>query len=157
MRRFLLRFLLVLLVLAAITTGAGWYLLHDEAFVKSRLKAASLRYAGRELTLQGHVTLDPGRVTTLEAENVHFANPDWAGEPDMVSIGHIRISIDLASLFSDPIVFPVLDLKDCRVSLLKRKDGSANWQMGRKKKSSDAPKPPRTNFPVRLDELQADA
>ena len=129
MRRKILIAVLVLLVLFAVTVGVGWYLLQNESFLKSQLGSNSLKYTGRELTLNGPLKLSLGRVTTLEAHDIHFANANWADQPDMVAIGHLKISIELPSLFEDKPVFPDFVLEDCRVSLVRNTSGEANWDM----------------------------
>ena len=51
MGRILLRLVLALVVLTAVTAGIAWYLLHDEDFLKARLSAFVLDRTGRELTV----------------------------------------------------------------------------------------------------------
>ena len=70
MRRFVLIAILVLTVLLITTTGIGWYLLNDEAFLKSKASYFVLKYTGRELTIDGPLQLRVGRETTLEAGQV---------------------------------------------------------------------------------------
>jgi len=155
MRRYLLILLLFLVVLVTVTAGTGWYLLQDEAFVKSQLAKQTLKYTGRELTLKGPVKLELGRVTTLEANDVHFANAAWAEEPDMASAGHLKISIDLSSLFAEQIIFPALSLEDCKVSLTRNDKGEPNWNMIPWSEPEPGPPPPsRDKLPVVLREFQ---
>lgn len=154
MRRFLLKAFLTLIVVLAVAGGAAWFLLQDEGFLRARLQAASLKYTGRQLTLDGPLALDLGRLTTLEAGSVTFANAPWTGNQDMISIGRIRITIDLASLFSEQLVFPALDLEDCRVRLVKDLDGRTNWNLAQRKKTPEKTLPKlRTELPVRLNDL----
>jgi uncharacterized protein involved in outer membrane biogenesis len=151
MRRFLLKFGLFLVALVTITAGVGWYLLHDEAFLKSQLSAQTLKYTGRELTINGPVTLDLGRETTLKAHDIHFANPGWASQPDMVTVGYLLISIDITTLFSDRLVFPALVVDECAVNLLRNEAGEPNWKMHPQtdpKPEEEPEKPPRKEMPV---------
>jgi uncharacterized protein involved in outer membrane biogenesis len=155
MRRLFLITALILIVLPVVTAGVAYYLLNDEAFVKSQLSSQTLKYTGRELTLTGPVQLTLGRVTTLEAEDIHFANAAWAEEPDMASVGHLKISIDLSSLFSEQIVFPALSLEDCKVSLTRNDEGVPSWDMGPQSEPDPGPpSPPRDKLPVVFRDLQ---
>ncbi len=157
MRRFFLIAVLVLVVLFTATVGIGWYLLQDESFLKKQLASQTLKYTGRKLSLDGPVTLKLGRVTTLDANDVHFANPAWSEKPDMAAVGHLKISIDLSSLFADQIVFPALSLEDCKVSLIRNDEGEPNWQMVPQyepKSKPDPPPPPRDKLPVVFRDLQ---
>jgi len=129
MRRFLLISLSLLIALLAVGAGIGWYLLHDEAFLKSRLSAFVLEQTGRELTVDGPLTLTLGRATTVEAASIHFANASWAEEPEMAAVGRLRMVVDIPSLFGDKLVFPLLVVEDCSLSLVEQEDGRANWDI----------------------------
>ena len=147
----------LLVALAVFTIGLGWYLLQNEAFLKSRLSSISLKYTGRKLSLNGPLTLDPGSVTTLEASNITFANADWADQADMVTIGSLKISFRVSSLFKDQPVFPFLGLQDCKISLLKDDAGKANWDMLQKKApghGAASERPARKAFPARLGDME---
>jgi len=155
MRRYLLISVLILLVLITATTGIAWYLLHDEAFLKSHLSTYALRQTGRELTIKGPLRLSLGRETTLEARNIHFANATWADQPDMVAIGHLLFSVDVPSLFSDKFIFPAIALDDCTVLLDKNDAGEANWDVLPKTEPEPEKKEePRDDWPLWLKDLK---
>ncbi len=157
MRRKLLIFVTSLVTLTAIVIGVGWYLLQDEAFLKARLASLSLEHTGRKLSINGPLSLELGRVTTLEAGGIEFANADWADQPDMVTVGHLKISFQVSSLFKDQAVFPFLAIQDCRVSLLKNDEGKVNWDMLQKNGPGQGPAPgqsERKGFPVFLSDLE---
>lgn len=149
MRRFLLIALSLLIVLFAVGAGAAWYLLNDEAFLKSRLSTFVLGQTGRELHIDGILRVDPGLATSVEAEGIRFANADWADEPDMARIGRLRVVIDIPSLFGKTPVIRLLDVADCSLTLVEREDGVANWDV--LPESADSPKPPKSEgMPVVL-------
>ncbi len=155
MRRFFIIAFLVLVVLFTATVGIGWYLSQDESFLKRQLASQTLKYTGRKLSLNGPVTLKLGRVTTLEANDVHFANAAWSEEPDMAAAGQLKISIDLSTLFKDQIVFPALSLEDCKVRLTRNDEGEPNWSMHpRTETKPGPPPPPRDKLPVVFRDLQ---
>ncbi len=155
MRRYLLITVLILLVLITATTGIGWYLLHDEAFLKSHLSTFTLRQTGRELIIKGPLRLSLGRETTLEASNIHFANASWADQPDMVSIGHLLLTVDVPSLFSDKFIFPAFTLDDCTILLDRNDAGEANWDVLPKTEPEPGKKEePRDDWPVWLKDLK---
>ncbi len=155
MRRYFLITVLILLVLITATTGIGWYLLHDEAFLKSHLSTFALRQTGRELTIKGPLRLSLGRETTLEARNIHFANATWADQPDMVAIGHLLVTVDLPSLFGDKPIFPAIALDDCAVSLVKNDAGEGNWDVLPKTETEpEKKKEPREDLPLWLKKMK---
>jgi len=154
------KFLIAIFLLAAllaVTAGIGWYLLQDEAFLKARLGSISLKHTGRKLSINGPLTLDLGRVTTLEAGNIEFANAAWADQANMLTVGHLKISFQVSSLFEDRPVFPFLAIRDCRISLLREDEGKANWDMLQKKQADQSPAPvqsERKELPVFLNDLE---
>jgi len=139
MRRFFLIALVSVIVLVAITSAVGWYLLQDESFLKSQLSSLALKYTGRELDIRGPLNLDLGRETTLHASEIHYANAEWADQPDMVSIGKLLISFDISSLFSDQLVFPAIAIDNCVVSLERNEEFIANWDVIPKSDKPDEP------------------
>jgi uncharacterized protein involved in outer membrane biogenesis len=151
MRRILLLPLFVLALVTAIGAGIAWYLLHDEDFLKARLSAFVLDRTGRELTVDGTLSLDLGRQTTIEARGVRFENAAWASPADMVSLGHVRVTIDVPSLFGEVPVIRSLLLEDCAVHLAENAEGAANWDV--LAEASDEPpaeQEPATGLPVLL-------
>ena len=144
-----------MLVLITATVGVGWYLLQDEAFLKSHLSTFTLRQTGRELTIEGPLRLSLGRETTLEARDIHFANASWADQRDMVAIGHLLVTVDVPSLFGDKYIFPAIALDDCTVSLVKNDAGEANWDLlPESDPEPEKEKKPRDDWPVWLKDLK---
>jgi uncharacterized protein involved in outer membrane biogenesis len=129
MRRALLISFLSLLVLGAALFVAGWYLLQDEDFLRARLHALVLKQTGRELAVDGPLRLDLGAESTVEARGIRLQNAAWADSGDMLSVGHLRLSVDLRSLFAGTPVIPSLLLEDCELLFAKAEDGASNWQL----------------------------
>jgi len=129
MRRILLISFAILVLFAVAGAGIAWYLLNDQDFLKARLSAAVLDQTGRDLVVDGPLRLDLGRQTTIEARGIRFSNADWADAADMVSLGRLRVTIDVPSLFDDVPVIPSLLLEDCDIRLEKNEAGEANWDV----------------------------
>jgi uncharacterized protein involved in outer membrane biogenesis len=128
MRRILLVSLLFLIVLGAALFATAGYLLHDEQFLKARLHALVLNATGRELAIDGPLRLELGAESTIEAQGIRLQNAAWAGRDDMLELGHLRVTLDLRSLFTGTPVIPSLLLEDCSLLFARREDGSGNWQ-----------------------------
>jgi len=129
MRRFLLNKLMLLAVLVAVIIGAAWYLLQNEDFLKSQLSAYVLKKTGRELVVDGRLQLDLGRETIIEAQGIRFQNATWADSPEMLSLGRLRVALDVLSLLGDTPVIPSLLLEDCEIQLIENEVGAANWDV----------------------------
>jgi len=129
MRRFLLMFLMVLIALFAVAAGVAWYLLENEDFLKARLSAFVLEQTGRELAVEGKLRVDLGRATRVEAENIHFANAEWADEPEMARIGRLQLIVDVPSLFGKTPIVRMLAVEECSLTLIEDEWGAANWDL----------------------------
>jgi len=127
MRRTLILILLSLAVLLFISVGAGAWLLNDEGFLKSQVFKYTKRYTGRDLVIAGPLDLQIGGETTLDARNIRFQNAEWAASPDMVNVGHLRITVDVRSLFRDLPLIPLIQLEDCVIALESNAAGQDNW------------------------------
>ena len=127
MRRFLLIALLVLAVLLLAVTGICVWLLNDEAFLKKQVGKYTHEYTGRELVIAGPLELDLGRETTIEVSGIGLANAPWADSPQMLEIGHVKVTVELPSLFKDLVYLPYLHLENCSIEILENEAGASNW------------------------------
>ena len=138
MRRLLLMFVVVLVALFAVAAGVAWYLLENEDFLKAKLSAFVLEKTGRELAIEGKLRVDLGRATRVEAENIHFANAEWADEPEMARIGRLQLIVDVPSLFGKTPIIRLLAVEECSLDLLETATGAANGDV-----LADRPDEPR--------------
>ena len=122
MRRFLLIAVVWLLAVLVLAGGLAVYLLHDEPFLKRQIGELVADQTGRSLNIDGPLEISFGRVTTLEARGIRFANPDWAQSPELFRAGRLRIGIDLPSLFSNQPRLTEIVLEDCAVALERAAD-----------------------------------
>jgi uncharacterized protein involved in outer membrane biogenesis len=154
MRRFLLIVLLVLIAVVALTAGTAAWLLHDESFLKGRLAALAQVHTGRALHIEGPLSVDLGRVTIVEARGLRLANAEWAQAPDLASAGHLRVGIDLPSLFSGPPLLTELVLEDCAFDLERDAAGQGSWVLRPEAEAAEAPPAERSGpLPVMIGQL----
>ena len=154
MRRFLTIALLVLVILTVVVVGAGLWLSNDEAFLKTQLTKYTLEFTGRELTVDGPLDVQLGRQTTLDARDIRFENAPWSDSPDMVRLGHLRVTVDIPSLFGSQPYIPFIQLEDCLVDLESNNEGQKNWDIIAE---TETPEPVSTKkkglLPVLIDQL----
>jgi uncharacterized protein involved in outer membrane biogenesis len=83
---------------------------------------------GRKAAIDGDVHL---RIFTwnprLTADGFELANADWAPPKPMLKIGHIDISVTLASLLKLQLLFPRIEIDAPDVDLRRDASGRANW------------------------------
>jgi uncharacterized protein involved in outer membrane biogenesis len=148
MRKIILIFVITLGVLIILVSGAAFFLLNNENFLKSQLSDIIFEQTGRELELSGPLEIEIGRETSIDAHGIRFQNASWADQPDMVSIGRLQLTIDIPSLWDETIIVPSLALEDCSISLLKNGDGEANWDVLPESEQPKQPPPSRSSLPV---------
>lgn len=89
---------------------------------------AATRFAGRQVAIEGPVTIDWGRTTILTAYGVSVANPDWASYPDLLEVATLRVGVDPVSLLKlDPSI-PLLDIQKPRAFLERNEADVPSWQ-----------------------------
>lgn len=151
MRRILLISLAALVLVIVTGAGVGWYLLHDEDFLKARLHSFVMKRTGRNLEIEGPLEIALGRQATVEARAIRFQNATWAEPGDMVSLGHLQVTVDVPSLFGGPPVIRSLLLEDCDFRLQENEAGEANWDVLQKPAATPGERPaPSKGLPVLL-------
>src|SRR5210317_2113975 len=142
MRRAL--FWIILGLTALIAATVTWVLTADLGVFKPQLEEWVTEATGREFAIDGELSINLDRQTTVIATDVRFANPDWLDTPQMVRAGRAEIRVDTRSLWKGPIRLELVAIDDVEISLAEREDGSANWILdGRKsadvRKADDSP------------------
>jgi uncharacterized protein involved in outer membrane biogenesis len=120
---------LALAGLAGLAAGVGWYLLHDEAFLKKQLHGWFLESTGRTMTFGGPLTLRLGRDITLEAHQVSLSNASWGNRPNIAEAGRLLVTADLRSLFSGKPILRNVEIDDCSVDVAENDQGVSNWNL----------------------------
>ena len=127
MRRFLLIAVLCLLAVLVLAGGLTAYLIHDQRLLKQWIGDLAEEHTGRSLRIEGPLDISLGRVTTVEAHDIRFANPEWAASEDLFQAGRLHVGIDVPSLFSDQTILTVVALENCAVALERAADGRDSW------------------------------
>ncbi len=90
---------------------------------------------GRELHIDGNLDVHLGRLTTVTADNLRFANATWSKTPLMAKTDRLRLSFELwPAVFSRDFRIPDLQLTRPDLLLEMGPEGVGNWVL----KSSDA-------------------
>ncbi len=110
----------ILIALAIAVFGWNW--------ARSPLEGWAQRQTGRELRLGGDLDVHLGwpwpRVT---AQSVSFANPAWAGTPQMVLADRVEVTLDLPALLRGRVAFPDVQLWRPQLFLEQGSGGRKNW------------------------------
>ena len=122
---------IVLMVLFAAIFGWNW--------LRGPIERVTVERTSRALAINGELKVKFGwPLLRIYANEVTFANPDWAMEKQMVTAGMAEIAIDLPQLFRQNIVFPEVRLERPVVFLEQGIDGRKNWLLDRHQQDEDA-------------------
>ncbi len=86
---------------------------------------------GRRFEITRHLSVDLGRTTTVRADGIEFANPDWASEPYLVKASAAEFEIKLWPLLFGKVVLPRISLFEPEIGLQLEPDGRRTWALSR--------------------------
>ncbi len=84
---------------------------------------------GRKLTIAGDASLGISLIPTIVINDISFANPVWAKNPQMAKIKTIELRFSLLPLLSKQIVVDRALLKEPQIYLETSEDGKNNWDI----------------------------
>ena len=115
----------VVLVLAGVLFFFPWDLLRGpiNRYVSDQL--------GRRFEITQRLSVHLGRTTTVRADGLEFANPDWASEPYLVKAKAAEFDIKLWPLVLGRIELPRVALFEPQVGLQMEPDGRRTWALSR--------------------------
>src|SRR5210317_2639760 len=103
------RFFKWLLVLVTILVISLVVLVYNPGVLRGPVERYLSDIAGYQITLEGELNLDIGRKIRVTARNIRVSGPDWASEPDLLEIGHLKISLATSTLFENIRVVDTLE------------------------------------------------
>jgi uncharacterized protein involved in outer membrane biogenesis len=142
-----------LALLAALVIA--WWFLSDDAWIKGKIEDTVSEMTGRSLSIDGAFALDWSFNPVLTAENIHFSNPSWAVNKNLVKLDNLELSIDLFSLFKDQIMVHYIVTDGLVVALEEHESGANSWEVPF---SSEEPVPavdiPPTGLPIDIGSIK---
>ena len=93
---------------------------------------------GRRFEITRHLAVDLGRTTTVRADGIELANPDWAGEPYLVKASAAEFEIRLWPLLFGKVELPRISLIEPQIGLQVEPDGRRTWALSRDTSDSRA-------------------
>ena len=86
---------------------------------------------GRRFEITRHLSVHLGRTTTVVADGVEFANPEWASEPYLVKARTAEFDIKLLPLLHGKLELSRLVLTEAEIGLQIEPDGRRTWALSR--------------------------
>ena len=115
-------------LLALVVLALSWLWTADLGAFKPQVEQLVTETIGQEFTIDGEFHVDLSRHTTVIAEELSFANPEWAEDDHMISIARLEVTIDLWSLFRGLLLVEHLDLDDTKILLVNPDHSEPNWE-----------------------------
>ena len=115
----------VLLMLVLVVFFFPWDLLRGpiNRYVSDQL--------GRRFEITRHLSVNVGFTTTVNAEGIEIANPEWAREPYLLKATAAEFDISLIPLIVGKVVLPSIKLTEPRIGLQIEPDGRRTWAFSR--------------------------
>lgn len=126
MRKILIGLGVIVVLLIAAVVALPFFIPVD--WVKEQAQTQVSEATGRQLSIDGNVSLSIFPNVQIEANNVHFANEAGSDVPDMVSLSKLALNVQLMPLLSGELVVDEFVLVDPVIYLESRNDGTGNWQ-----------------------------
>jgi uncharacterized protein involved in outer membrane biogenesis len=117
---------------------------------KPYVSAAVSKATGRQLSIDGNLSVDWGWLTKIRAEQARFENASWSKHPRMVELELVDVEIDLWRLVREwRAVLPTVTITQLKVILEKNAEGAANWEFRAAPAVTEPVVPEkRGNFPI---------
>ena len=96
---------------------------------------------GRRFEITQHLSVDLGRTSTVRADGIEFANPEWARDPYLVKAKAAEFDIRLWPLLLGKVELPRISLTEPQIGLQQEPDGRRTWALSRD--TSDANSSPK--------------
>ncbi|WP_316354930.1 AsmA family protein [Candidatus Trichorickettsia mobilis] len=126
-------FTILVLVIILLLAPKLFSLNNYKEFIAKKVKDA----IGRDLLIQGDISLDILPIPTLKVENVTLSSFTGAQEPSFIAIKTVKVALSPTSLFAKQIIISSIDLINPIISLEKSADGKNNsWEFSSNKPSS---------------------
>lgn len=95
------------------------------SLISSSVKAAT----GRDLRIEGSVSLSVFPKIAVTAERLSLVNASWAKAPDMLTIKHIELNIKPIPLLKGRVEIDSIGLNGVKVYLQTNASGMSNWEL----------------------------
>jgi len=95
---------------------------------KKQIETATADATGRQLTLEGDVSLAWSLIPTLQVEKAQFANAKWGTKPEMVSLNSLEVRLALWPLLKKQVQVTKVMLDQPVIWVETNQSGKGNWE-----------------------------
>lgn len=105
-------------------------LVFDSNWLKGPIERMVTAKTGREFRIEGNLGIILRLTPRVTVEQVRFANPPWAQEPETLRLEKAEVSLALLPLLRGRIVLPQVALTKPVIALERNEAGANNWTFG---------------------------
>ena len=116
-----------LLILLVALTLCVVIVLYNPRLIKGPVERYLSDVAGYQISLNGELEIETGRLIEVSARNVHISGPDWATQEDLIAIGRLNLVLNTASVFKDIVLLELVHIDDLKFNLETDEEGKGNW------------------------------
>ena len=131
--------MLVGLVLAGLAALVAYLSYADLGLFKNQLLPLVSASLGREVRVEGPLSLRLGRTVQLRAERLTVEDAAWAVEPTMLRADRLSAEVDLWSLVRGPLHIERLAVQGATLRLEVSEEGDRNWSANRGRDTTTGP------------------
>ena len=142
-----------LVALVAALVVAAVLLLDEDDYRRISAQLAE-HYTGREVSIDGPLSVKLSMQPTLSVSGLRVANPAWATQRYLAQVGHLEIQIALRPLLSGVLSVPRLVLADTQFNPETSAGGEHSWDFGtpQEKQRTASPRVPLFGY-VKLENV----
>jgi len=118
--------MLILLLIVAIFLPT-----FDISRYRETIQETASRALGRNVVLQGEMSMGVSLIPTVVARDIRITNPEWTSRPYMASVDHLELTLGLIPLITGEIRISRLLLHQADILLEQDASGNNNWTFGR--------------------------
>ncbi len=122
----------ILLVVAVVAALAAPFVVNWNSY-RSNLEAWGRTVTGRDVAINGPISVRLFPWPRLEAQDINIANPKDFSEKAMLNAKRINVQLALAGLFNGDIQVEAIELDQPSIFLTRNNEGNGNWvfQLGK--------------------------
>lgn len=131
--------ILIAVVMVTVTFGIPI----DISGLRGRIEAAASEALGRELAIEGPITLVPTMPPAVQIEGVRVGNPQAWGEGDFARLNLARARLRVIPLLSGEVLINEITVEELHVNLETNAEGKPNWLLTKPKEKPKRDEPER--------------
>ena len=104
-----------------------WMATLDLQVQRAHFETLASQILGRNVRIDGPLSLSPSVFPRVSIENIRIANPDWATQRDFLVVNRLEVEISPLALLRDKFVIREIELTGATLHLQRGPDQDTTW------------------------------